>query len=84
MAVAILLAGIAQAAHYPKDALRGGTGEDVQCVLCLFGASAAGPPTIAHAVRALPPCRLESIRAASICPISHVPAPYQARGPPLV
>jgi hypothetical protein len=82
VAVAILLAGIAQAAHYHKaDPARGTT--DVHCLLCLFAGGTAGPPAIAAALT--PAVRYSSYRfpSALVFPLTHHPVPYQARGPPL-
>jgi len=84
MAVAILFAGIAQAAHFHKDELAGG-GADVHCLLCLFAASTAGPPAIAQPARPVA-ARYCNYRfpSSSARPPSHYPVPYEARGPPLV
>ncbi len=82
VAVAILLAGIAQAAHYHKaEPARGTT--DVHCLLCLFAAGTAGPPVIAAALP--PPTRYSSylFPPALVVPRTHQPVPYEARGPPL-
>jgi hypothetical protein len=82
VAVAILLAGIAQAAHYHKaEPARGTT--DVHCLLCLFAGGTAGPPAMAVV---LPPAvRHSSYRfpSAQVFPLTHAPVPYEARGPPL-
>ena len=82
VAVAILLAGIAQAAHYHKGELTRGT-TDVHCLLCLFAGSSAGPPAIAQAMQGPP--RYSSYRFPStiVSLPNHHPAPYEARGPPL-
>jgi hypothetical protein len=82
VALAILLAGIAQAAHYHKTELARGT-TDVHCLLCLFAGSSAGPPSIAQALPgAVRYCSyrfpLTDVRARN-----HHPVPYDARGPPL-
>lgn len=82
VAVAILLAGIAQAAHYHKTELARGT-TDVHCLLCLFAGASAGPPAIAQALQgALRYCPYR-FPLTGVCPSNHQPAPYQARGPPL-
>jgi hypothetical protein len=80
--VAILLAGIAQAAHYHKTELARGT-TDVHCLLCLFAGAQAGPPAIAQALPAAPRYYTYRSPLTTVCPPSHHPAPYQARGPPL-
>lgn len=80
--LAIVLAGIAQAAHYHKSEPTRGT-TDVHCLLCLYAGGAAGPPAITHAVPGA--VRYSSYRfpAASILPLTHQLVPYEARGPPL-
>ncbi len=84
MAVAILFAGIAQAAHYHKDELTRGT-TDVHCLLCLFAAGSAGPPAIVQLVRAAAPRYFSYRFPSSIpCPQSNYAASYDARGPPVV
>lgn len=82
VAVAILLAAVAQAAHSHKSELTRGT-TDVHCLLCLFAGASAGPPAITQAPP--PPPRYWSYRAGSRsgCPQNHQPLPYEARGPPL-
>jgi hypothetical protein len=82
VAIAIMLAGIAQAAHYHKTELARGT-TDVHCLLCLFAGANAGPPAITQALQGVP--RYCSYRSplTDACPPNHHPAPYQARGPPL-
>ena len=82
MAVAILFAGIAQAAHYHKDDLAGGN-TDVQCLLCLFAASGAGPPPVVQLVQGSAPGYCSDPFPASIpCPQDNDAASYDARGPP--
>lgn len=82
LAFAVMFAGFAQAAHYHKgDPGRRST--YVHCVLCLFAAGGATPPSGA---RAMPP------RALCFCsdrcsvndagPLSSEAALYDARGPP--
>ncbi len=84
MAVAILFAGIAQAAHYHKDELTRGT-TDVHCLLCLFAAGSAGPPAVVQLVPGAAP-RYFSYRFPSSIPRprSKHAASYDARGPPPV
>jgi hypothetical protein len=80
--VAILLAGIAQAAHYHKTQLARGT-TDVHCLLCLFAGSSAGPPAIAQALPGASRYYCYRFPIISIWAPDHHPAPYEARGPPL-
>lgn len=82
LAMAVLLAGLAQAAHYHRDNLaRGST--DVHCLLCLFAASSATPPLSARAVPPRAPCfcRYRS-SVTDAGPLSSEAALYDARGPP--
>jgi hypothetical protein len=83
MAVAILFAGIAQAAHYHKAELaRGST--DVHCLLCLFAAGSAGPPAAGLPAPAIATRSWPYEPPASITrPQSRCGACYDARGPPL-
>ena len=83
MAVAILIAGIAQAAHYHKAELaRGST--DVHCLLCLFAAGSAGPPVHVQPVPVTAARSWPYHFPASITrPQSRCGACYDARGPPL-
>jgi hypothetical protein len=81
---AIVLAGIAQAAHYHQpNATRGST--DVHCLLCLFAASSASPPVPAQAP-AVPCLRyyLAPHPASTPCPSFAPLAAYDATGPPPV
>jgi hypothetical protein len=82
MAVTILLAGIAQAAHYEKSELAGGR-PDVHCLVCLYAGGAAGPPAIAQVLQALPSSCSYTFPSNTVPPPSHCVAPYEARGPPL-
>ena len=82
MALAILLAGIAQAAHYHKDELtRGST--DVHCLLCLYAASSAGPPAPVELQPRIVP-RYCGYRGFSVLPDPQraESSCYDARGPP--
>jgi hypothetical protein len=85
MAVAILLAGIAQAAHYHKDELVHPGSTDVHCLLCLFAAGSAPPPAILPLVRLPGPKHCDyRLADSNRCPESTDPASYDARGPPKV
>ncbi|HEX4025857.1 MAG TPA: hypothetical protein VHX52_14315 [Steroidobacteraceae bacterium] len=84
MAVAILFAGIAQAAHYHKDELVHPGSTDVHCLLCLYAAGTAGPPAIASLVPDGGPRQRDYRPPHSIpCPFGIRVASYDARGPPL-
>jgi hypothetical protein len=82
VAIAIMLAGIAQAAHYHKAEIARGT-TDVHCLLCLFAGAQAGPPAIAQVLQGAARYYGYRFPVTSVCPPNHHPAPYQARGPPL-
>ena len=84
LAVAIFLAGIAQAAHYHKDDLQSGT-TDVHCLLCLYAASTAGPPPVVQLVQGnVQRCCSYRCPAALPRPQLDDAASYDARGPPRV
>jgi len=83
VAVAILLAGIAQSAHYHRTELAR-TMTDVHCLLCLFAGGSAGPSAIAQALRGAPRYSSYRFPLTHACPPNHHhPVPYEARGPPL-
>ena len=79
VAAAVLLAGIAQAAHFHKSMLA--WGGDTHCLSCLHSASAAPPavPTLAARATLLQ----RAVRSPSTL-VPHFLAPtfYQPRGPP--
>ncbi len=83
-AVALLLAGFAQAAHYHKDQPARGVQTHLQCLLCLHADRWAGPPVPALA-------RTPGLAASTlVAPLStahpdrtHVVL-YDARGPPRI
>ena len=83
LAVAVLFAGLAQAAHFHRDELAGHESQaDTHCLLCLFAAGTAGPP--APMVRVSGPVSRFG-RPLLICvgAVFHSdPASYDARGPP--
>jgi hypothetical protein len=81
-AVAILLAGITQAAHFHKDELSGGP-PDVHCLLCMYAAVSAGPPTVAQPVLPTTGYCTDILAFTRVSPPSHHPVAYEARGPPL-
>ncbi len=84
LAVAVLLAGIVQATHLHKDDLTGGNG-DKHCLVCLYAAGNAAPPTPMQLVRPMAlPLRVALRPSKLPCPHSLAPAPYDARGPPAV
>lgn len=84
LAVAILLAGIAHAAHYHKGLAHFGS-LDVHCLLCQYAGGTAAPPQLPDFVPEHGPCRWDYLPPAStVCPHSIYTAPYDARGPPAV
>lgn len=82
LVLAVLSAGIAQAAHFHKDELKSGQ-TDVHCLLCQFAGGNATPPAPLALVRSAAP-RYCSYRcfASTPCPDSCDVASYDARGPP--
>ena len=82
MAAAIVLAGVAQAAHYHNDKQGDFGGQDVHCLLCQYAGGSAAPPVVPTLPAAPPPYR-EYQRPHSVpCPECLFPASYDARGPP--
>jgi hypothetical protein len=85
MAVAILFAGVAQAAHFHQDELIHPGSTDVHCLLCLFAGGSATPPAVLPFVPPAGPRHCDYRPPHSIpCPESTDPASYDARGPPQV
>jgi len=84
MAIAILLAGIAQAAHYHKDKQGTFGGTDPHCLLCQYAGGAAALPVLPAVPPALPPYRDYHPPHSIPCPEGIVAASYDARGPPAV
>lgn len=84
LALAVLFAGFAQAAHFHKDELAGHESQtDIHCLLCLFAAGSATPP-VAAALKAAPVPTFHGVqRVAMLPPRSRVTASYDARGPPV-
>jgi hypothetical protein len=82
MAVAVLIAGFAQAGHFHK--LEAGTHNDVhlQCLLCLHSASSAGPPAVVRLVQSVIAQRLYTLPAVASMACDATVASYEARGPP--
>jgi len=84
MTVAIILAGMAQAAHYHKDDTARPSSADVHCLLCLYASSAAGPPASQRVPNAKTSCLAYRAPHSIPCPESPDAASYEARGPPKV
>ena len=82
MAVAVLLAGLAQAGHFHKLDARPHGEVHLQCLLCLHSAGSAGPPPAVRLVRAAITPRTCALPAAPALPGDAVVAAYHARGPP--
>jgi hypothetical protein len=82
MAVAVLIAGIAQASHFHK--LEPGQHTDVhlQCLLCLYAAGTAGPPEVARLIQGAVARRCYISPAVASPPQDAAIASYHARGPP--
>jgi hypothetical protein len=83
MAVAVLVAGIAQAGHFHK--LEAGTHSDVhlQCLLCLYSTGSAGAPDVVRLVQGATAHRCPTVAVVSSIATDAAVASYDARGPPL-
>lgn len=80
--VALLIAGMAQAAHFHKDDSNRGVDTHLQCLLCLHVDRWAGPPQLPQAVaRSLTFIALLVVFATGIV-FCRVPRHYEPRGPP--
>ena len=84
MAVAILFAGVAQAAHYHKDKLGNFGGADLHCLLCQYAGGTAALPALPAVPPAPPPYRDYRPPHSIPCPKGILAAFYDARGPPPV
>ena len=82
MAIAILLAGVAQAAHYHKDEQGNFGGADPHCLLCQYAGGTAAPPVPLTVPAAPPLCRDYRPPHSIPCPEGYLAASYDARGPP--
>jgi hypothetical protein len=82
MAVLVLLAGIAQAAHFHKPELAQHNDVHLQCLLCIYSGGSAGPPVVARLVQGAAAYRPYPLPAAASIPRDAVVASYDARGPP--
>ena len=82
MGIAILLAGVAQAAHYHRDEQGNFGGADPHCLLCQYAGGTAAPP-VPFTVPAAPlPYRDYRPPHSIPCPEGYLAASYDARGPP--
>ena len=84
MAVAILFAGVAQAAHYHQDKQGNFGGADTHCLLCQYAGGTAALPALPTVPPALPPYRDYRPPHSIPCPEGILAAFYDARGPPPV
>jgi len=82
LAVAVLLAGIVQAAHYHKDELGHLAGTNVHCLLCLYAGGTAPLPVLPAVPAAPPPNRDDRSPRSIPCLGGIFAASYDARGPP--
>jgi len=82
MAVAVLIAGIAQAGHFHKLELGQHSDVHLQCLLCLYSAGTAGPPEVARLVQGAVTHRAYVAPAIASLPQDTAIASYDARGPP--
>jgi hypothetical protein len=84
MAVVLLAAGIAQASHYHKSEPTRGADTHLQCLLCLYSASSAGPATVARLTDGTIIVRTYCLPPSVAYLRDADPVSYEARGPPLV
>jgi len=83
MALAILIAGIAQAAHFHKDEMGHFGGQDEHCLLCIYAGGTAALPTLPALPTAPPAFRNYRPPHSLPCPERLFAASYDARGPPV-
>lgn len=84
VAVAVLIGGIAQAAHYHKTEQTQLADVHLQCLLCFSSTGSAGPPDAPHMVRSEVPRVLRFIAVSVPAPDRLETSSYEARGPPQV
>lgn len=83
LVLAIVFAGFAQAAHFHQDELAGHKSQaDTHCLLCLFAAGTAGPPTIVARVATPAPRYARAVFFSQRPRHRAAAAPYEARAPP--
>ena len=83
-ACAVLMAGLAQAAHFHKDEPARGVDTHLSCLLCMHADRWAGPPELPAV--AAPILDLDTLIASPAATLAHPTrvASYDARGPPQV
>lgn len=84
MALALVLAGIAAAAHYHKDEQGKFRGADPHCLLCLSAGGTGAPPVLPGLPAATPPHHDYDPPHSIPCPQGYLAASYDARGPPTI
>lgn len=81
-AVAVFVAGLAQAAHFHKDEFSRGAETHLQCLLCLHADRWAGPPTLPSAPKTSSTVLARLVIVQTPAPTELPRADYDARGPP--
>jgi hypothetical protein len=84
MVAALLIAGVAQAAHFHKSEFAQHNDVHLQCLLCLYSSGTAGPPSVPRLVVSAPIYLAYRLPRSVACPQSADAACYDARGPPVV
>jgi hypothetical protein len=83
-ACAIFMAGLAQAAHFHKDAPARGVDTHLSCLLCMHADRWAGPPELPAMLSPVADVDTLTSPLTTTGPGQHRVAPYEARGPPAV
>lgn len=84
LVAAMMLAALAQAAHFHKDELVHLGSTDVHCLLCQYAGGSAPVPTLPQLPAAGPPAVDHSPAPALPAPTARLTSSYDARGPPQV
>ena len=80
---AVIIGGIAHAAHFHKEEPGRYDRAHVDCLLCMYLAGGAGPPDV-FIPGVVFPAFFESPSQQTFAPKGVAAAPYEARGPPRV
>lgn len=84
MAMVVMLAGMAQAAHFHQDELGRFGGADVHCLLCQYAGGHAAAPAVPLVPSAATAHDLSCPPLSIFRPEKILAASYDARGPPRV
>lgn len=81
--VALVYAGIVQAAHFHKSEFSGHGKAAQACEICLHSGQGAVPPAVMHTAEVLCSALIEVCETQDTAPRSVLQSSYRARGPPL-